>query len=181
MQIAAAGRTCFKLAGCLECEARLGGWGEIGRTAEQPGKPGSDGIEHFAGGLARGETLGVARKDRKPCIPIAGKLGFLQALDLVGELGELASIAAKELIPVFFELPTARAGVRIDVRANARRDPELCLLRPTVAALGKAHFFFTQRLTVSGAAILFVRGTKSDVTVEDNDGWQAGASFELRK
>src|SRR5262245_47647293 len=126
MQIAAAGRTCSKLAGCLACEARLGGWGESGRTAERPGKRGRDGIEPCTGALARGETLVVARQDHKPCIPIVGKLGFLQALDLVGELGELASIAAKELIPVFFELPTARAGVRIDVRANARRDPELC-------------------------------------------------------
>ena len=62
MQIAAARRVGFEIAGAFEREAGLGRGREIGGAADQPGIMRRDGVEHLAGGVAGGEPFASAAK-----------------------------------------------------------------------------------------------------------------------
>src|ERR1700689_1104574 len=92
VQIAAAWRVSFLVAGALECEPRLGGRGEIGSATDQPGVMEGNGVEDLAGRVARGKTFRVSGESRKFCVPVRRKVAPLHALDLVGKIGILSSV-----------------------------------------------------------------------------------------
>src|SRR5258708_40179837 len=60
-------------------------------------------------------------------------------------------------------LGTSRSNAGSEVVANGIGNQKLCVLRPSVVALGEADFLFAQRLAMSRGGILPVRGTVSDV------------------
>ena len=92
VEVAAAVAVGLEVAGALEREAGLGGGGQVGRAADQPGHvlgrsrsaPCRD-----ASRLAR--PLASAGKRRKVLVPAVGQLAVLHLLELVGQLGILAS------------------------------------------------------------------------------------------
>src|SRR5262245_38813415 len=181
VQITAAGCTSFKLAGAFKGQVRLGRWCKVGRTADEPRVAGSNGVMHLARGIPRREAFPVTGEGGELRIPLVGKRALVHALELIGEFGVPTAVGAIKAVPVFSQPPPACTGVRSHVGANAVRHEELCRLRPAIAALGEANFLFPERFTVRGACILLVRGTKSDVTVDYDQGWDAGAGFELRQ
>src|SRR5271154_7281619 len=84
VQIAAARRVSFLIAGTLECKPRLGGRGEIGRAADQPWVMRSNGVEYLARRVARGKAFRVGGENRKFCVPVWRKVAPLHVLNLVG-------------------------------------------------------------------------------------------------
>ena len=89
MQVAAARRVGFEIAGAFEGETRLGRRREVGRAADQPGIMRRNGVQHLAGGIARGKALRVGRESRKVASQPSGSSRSLHALDLVGKSGYL--------------------------------------------------------------------------------------------
>jgi hypothetical protein len=62
--------------------------------------------------------------------------------------------------------------------ADAVGDQVLCLLRPAIASLGQFDFLFAQRLAVSRACVLSVRGAIGDVAVNNDQRWSVVSAFK---
>lgn len=63
--------------------------------------------------------------------------------------------------------------------SSAVGNQELCLLRPAVIPLGQFDFLFAQRLAVSRACVLFVRGAIGNVTVNNDQRWSVVSAFNV--
>src|SRR5260370_21486830 len=67
-------------------------------------------------------------------------------------------------------LRTSRSNAGSEVVANGIGNQKLCVLRPSVVALGEADFLFAQRLAMSRRGILPVGRAGSDVTIQNDEG-----------
>ena len=178
VHVAAAGRAGFQIAGAFECEMRLGGRREIGRAADQPRMMRGNGVEHLAGGVARGKALRVGGENRKSRVPAIGKLAPLHALDLVGKIGVLCSVGCEQRAPIFLETSAAPADAVLKMLAHAVRHQEFGVLGPAIASLGETDFLLAERLAVGGAGVVLVRGAVADMTFDDDQGRHIVGSLE---
>ena len=142
------------------------------RSAEPPISHGTffaSGVEHLAGGVARGHALGVGREGRQVLVPALGQLAVLHPVELVGQLGVLGlRYSSKLREPGVAQLLAALADAVAEVLVDAVGDEELGVLRPAVVALGQPDFLLAERLAVGGAGVLLVRRALADVAVDDD-------------
>ena len=178
MQLRPPGRVGFEIAGALERQAGLGRRREIGRAADQPRVMRGNGVEHLAGGVARGKALGVGGKNRKSRVPAIGKLAPLHAFDLVGKIGVLASVGCEQRAPIFVETSSAPADAVLKMLAHAVRHEEFGVLGPAVAALGETDLLLAERLAVGRAGVVLVRGAVADMAFDDDQGRHIVGSLE---
>src|SRR6185437_2598325 len=118
---------------------------EIGRAADQPRIMRGDGVEHLAGGVARGKALRVGRKNRKRNVPIIGKLPQLHVFDPVGKIGILFSVGFEQCAPIFLETSSASADAVLKMLAHAVRYQEFGVLGPAVAPLCESYLLSAER------------------------------------
>ena len=55
---------------------------KIGRAAHQPGMILGDRVQHFGGGIAGCQSLGIGREGGQLFVPSLGRLALLHALEL---------------------------------------------------------------------------------------------------
>src|SRR5262249_56081560 len=69
VEVAATVAAGLEVSRALEGHARLGGGGEVGGAADEPGYLLGDRVEHLGRGLAPGQALGVGGEDRDVLVP----------------------------------------------------------------------------------------------------------------
>ena len=168
VQVAAAGVRGAEVAGPLERQPRLAGRGQVRRAAHQPGHVLRQGVEHLAGGVARGLALGVGREGRQVLVPALGELAALHPVEVVGQLGVLLAVLLEAGAPGLVQLPAALADAVAEVLVDAVGHEELGVLRPAVVPLGQPDLLLAERLAVGGAGVLLVRRTPGDVAIDDD-------------
>src|SRR6185503_12997749 len=146
-EVAARAVSRCEVSGTVEAEMRLRRGREVCRPADDPGDALGDGIQHLAGGVARGEALRVRRERGEPRVPVLGKCSALHALELVGELREGCAVLLELRLPCRSRLAAAGADALGEVLDDAVRDEEVGVLGPAVEPLRLLHTFGTERLT----------------------------------
>ena len=86
------GAVGLEIARPFEGQPRLGGRGQVGRAADQPGNVLRERVEHLARRIARGQALGIRRKRGHVRVPAFGQLAVLHAVELIGQLGVLGPV-----------------------------------------------------------------------------------------
>src|SRR5262249_14957723 len=92
------------------------------------------------------------------------------AVEMIGELGMVFSVAVKHLFPCDAKFPPTAADAGGKVLAYAVRHKELGILGPAVVALGQADLVFAQRFSVGFLGVLLVGRTIRDVAVDNDEG-----------
>src|SRR5262249_32544268 len=99
VQVAAAVVPCAKVAGAVDRQPRLAGWGQVGRTTHEPWDVLRQGIQHRAGCFARSLALWVRRKGRQALVPTLGELAALHPEEAVGQFRVLLAVFLKAGLP----------------------------------------------------------------------------------
>ena len=157
-----------KISGAVERKPGLGGWSEVGGSANEPRDVLRECVQNLARGFARGQTLGVCRKLRDVLVPSLRQLPVLHAVQLVGQVRVLLAVLSDPREPGVAKFLAALAHAVAEVLVNAGRNIELLVLGPAVVALGEADFLFAEGLAVGAAGVLLVRGAVGDVAVDDD-------------
>jgi len=78
---------------CLrECEERVIGWRQVGRTTDHPRDALGDGVEDLPGGRSGGQTFSISGKRGDVAIPSLRKLSARDLSDFLGLLGIALSV-----------------------------------------------------------------------------------------
>ena len=116
-------------------QRREAGGGEVRGAADQPGQALGHGVQAGAGGLARGQALGVRGEGLAEAIPVLRQLAVQHGLQQGALLGILHAVRGQHLLPV---LPLRTATLQHllpEVAYDFFRHQEL-LIRPVVDVLG---------------------------------------------
>src|SRR5258706_3443055 len=85
-------------------------------------------------------------------------------------------ICRKHLRPFFPRLNSTLPDPSREGFINALRNQKLCLRRPVITPLSETDFLIAERFTVRFRRVLLMRGTVTDMAVQDNE---SGAAFGL--
>ena len=160
----------LEVAGAVESQARLGGRGQVGRAAHQPGDVPGDRVQDQARRVPSGHPLAVGGEGRQARIPAVGELAMLHPVELVGQLGVLGLVLLDPAEPGIAQLLATPAHPLVEVLVDAVGHEELGVLGPAVVAFGEPDFVLAQRLAVGGAGVLLVGRAPADVAVDDDQG-----------
>ena len=169
VQITAAGRFRLEVAGAIERQPRLGRGRQVRGAAHQPRHILGEGIEDFAGGIARRHALRVRRESRQAVVPAFRQLTVHHAIEMVCQLWIFGAILFHTREPGIAQLFAAPAHAVVEMIVYAIRYIEFRILRPTVVALGQTHFLFAERFAVRGAGVLLVWSAVRNVAVHDDE------------
>mmetsp|Transcript_133549 Transcript_133549/g.316573 ORF Transcript_133549/g.316573 Transcript_133549/m.316573 type:complete len:343 (-) Transcript_133549:772-1800(-) len=150
-------------------QRREAGGGEVRGAADQPGQALGHGVQAGAGGLARGQALGVRGEGLAEAIPVLRQLAVQHGLQQGALLGILHAVRGQHLLPV---LPLRTATLQHllpEVAYDFFRHQEL-LIRPVVDVLGCGDLLLAQRSAVRMKGVLHRGGTPRDVGVHHDQG-----------
>ena len=140
------------------------------RASEEPGNVLGQNVQHLAGGVTPGDALGIGGENGRLRSHPAGSSRRCIWSTSVARSGYCALYLANSSFHSWWAwAPRAPMPVR-EVFIHAIGNQELRVLRPSIGALGQAHFFDAQRLAVRGGGVLLVRGSVADVAVEHDEG-----------
>src|SRR5690606_30696827 len=112
----------------------VGAGGQVGRTAQQHGQLGADGLQHVAAGLAGGHGLG-AFKGGHGVGPAFGQLLGEPVLVLLGQVGVGLGVGVELGVPVGLGLAAGGLG-GFAQRGHFVRDVEILVRVPAQVLLG---------------------------------------------
>ena len=168
MQVAAAKVTRLEIARAFGRDQRLGGRRQIRRAADQPRQMRGDRILHLGRAVPAGQPLAVGREGGDRLVPAFGQLMALHPPQRIGRIAVLGAITLHQLLPCVPQLSAALADTIVEMRVDAIGHEKLGVLGPAVAALGEAHFLFTQGLAVGFPGVLLMRRAEADVAAHDD-------------
>ena len=87
----------------------------------------------------------------------------------VGQIRKLPGVIVEQRGPLLAQLFPALADAFMEMFANAIRNQELRIFRPSVEALRELYFFLAQRLTMGFFRVLPVGSAVADVAVENDE------------
>ena len=141
------------------------------RSAAPPishGTRSRDGVEHLAGGFARGDAFVVGGNAGKIGVPAGGQFAGQEQIDLARRLRIFLPVGGEGRLP-FDRAGRGRAADAVaEMVVDAVRHQELRILGPAVEALGEAHFLLAERIAVRGGGVLLVRRAVADDAVDDD-------------
>src|ERR1700733_5051861 len=178
MQVLTTGTISLKISSSLVLQRGLVRWAEISGSAQKPGYILRQNVKHFARSITAGDTFRIGGKNRQILVPSERQLPALHQINLVGQFGILNRVRREQIGPLTARFRTPRTDTRAEMFLDSIRYQKLRTLPPSVATLGEANLFLSQRLTVSCRRVLLVRRTVTDMAVEDDEGWAIGCSLE---
>src|SRR5712692_8226952 len=158
----------FKIPGSFEGEAGFRRRKQVGGSAHQPGNVLREHVERLARRIPSRKSLCVCWKSGQVFVPPIRKAAMLHTVEVVREFGILFPVPIKLSDPLLAQFVATFADALAEMFPYTVRDKKLSIFRPAVVAFGEADFIFAQRLAMSRARILLVRGSISDVRVNDN-------------
>jgi hypothetical protein len=124
-----------EVAGAVEGQAGLRRGCEVGGAADDPGHVLRHCVQRLPRRVPARDALVVRRERRERCVPVVRQLAALDALELVGELGEGRTVFLEARLPRLAGLPAASADALGEVLDDAVRHEEVRVLGPAVEAL----------------------------------------------
>ena len=142
----------------------LGGRGEVGRAADQPGHVLGEGVEHLAAEhRASAFPFASAGKTGRFLSQPSGSSRCCMRSISSASSGYLRLVLARTARPRPRERLAALADAVLEVIVDAVGDEELGVLGPAVDLLGQLDFFFAERFAVGLLGVLLVRRAVADV------------------
>ncbi len=80
-------------------------------------------------------------------------------------------IGSDEFRPLPPRFCAARAYATGEMFAHSIGNKKLCVLRPAIKALRKAHLLLAERLAMSSGGVMFMRCTVAYMAVQNDEGW----------